>query len=217
MNPDTASIRLRFKQRESFLAGGIATLLLIGVPMLFIGPLALASLFWFATLNLFGYYPWTWFFWGFVVILIPLLFWTERRTRGGFLADTVIEAGGGSELPYLLGGDLGLLISFATNPRVTMSGFIEIFLTGPRFVLDAFEKMNRARRVRSVDQDRAAAIVADLLRTDRGVPIQSLVRPGERLATLDVSLAYLLFFDWIGLSKDRSRVWILTEARQRLS
>jgi hypothetical protein len=74
------SIRDHLARRAVAYKGGIATLLLFGIPLLFIGPLVLACIFWFATINLYGYVPWTWFFWGLVITLIPLLFRSPPAT-----------------------------------------------------------------------------------------------------------------------------------------
>jgi hypothetical protein len=209
------TIAQHLKRRERGLSAGVATMLVIGIPMLLLGPLILGTLFWFATGMLLRFYPWSWFFWGFVVVLIPLLFWTERGTRGTYFADTVVAAGGASPLPYLAGAEIGMLVSFATSPRVAASGFVELFLTGPRLVLDAIDKIRRARHVRDVDRDRAAHVVARLRQFDQGIAPDQ-INPGEPVSAVIPVLAYLLFHDWIGISKTGDRVWLLGDARRAL-
>jgi hypothetical protein len=212
------SVRDHLRHREAMLAGKIFTLLAIGVPLLFIGPFLMACIFWFVSYTLLDYpLPWTGIFWGLVVTLIPLLLWTERRTRGTYFADTVIGAGGASSVPYLAGPELGMLISFATSPRVAASGFVELFLVGPRFVLEGLGKLRGAKKLRGVSIDRAATIVADLRRFDTGVPIHQLAHEGEHVSAVVQPLAYLLFHDWVGISATGDRVWLLSESKRALN
>ncbi len=111
---------------------------------------------------------------------------------------------------------MGMLISVVANPRVTVSGFVDIFLTGPRFVLDALDKLRNANRVRGINLDRAAEIVATLNRADSGIPVEQLRRPNDAQGQLGGALAYLLFYEWIGISKNADRVWLESAARKRL-
>jgi hypothetical protein len=213
------SVRDHLRLREAMLAGKIFSLLVLGIPMLFVGPFLMACVFWFAAWHFMGSDApeWTTWFWGLVITMIPLLFWTQYRSRGSYFADTVISSGGASSAPYLAGPELGMLISFATNPRVAASGFVELFLVGPRFVLDAMAKLHGARRLRGANVDRAADIVVDLRRFDQGVPIHRLAREGETVAAILPSLAYLIFHDWVGISAAGDRVWLQSESKRTLT
>jgi hypothetical protein len=213
------SVRDHLRLREAMLAGKIFSLLVLGMPMLFVGPFLMACIFWFAAWHFMGSDApaWTTWFWGLVMVMIPLLFWTEYRSRGSYFADAVISSGGASSVPYLAGPELGMLISFATNPRVAASGFVELFLVGPRFVLDAIAKLHGARRLRGANVDRAADIVVDLRRFDQGVPIHRLAREGETVDVILPSLAYLIFHDWVGISAAGDRVWLHSESKRILT
>lgn len=213
------SIRDHLRLREAMLAGQILIHLGIGIPMLFFGPFIMACIFWFAAWNFLhaDTWPWSWFFIGLLATMIPLTLWTEHRTRGSLFADIVIDAGGASSTPYLAGPELGMLLSFAASPRVAASGFVELFLIGPRFVLEGVGKLRSARRLRGVDVERAALIVADLRRCDHGVAIDRLVHPSEPIATVLAPLAYLLFHGWVGISANGDRVWLFSESKRALA
>ena len=213
------SVRDHLRLREAALAGKIFALLVFGFPMLFVGPFLMACIFWFAAWHFVGSDApaWTTWFWGLFSTMIPLLFWTEYRTRGALFADAVISSGGASSVPYLAGPELGMLISFATSPRVAASGFVELFLVGPRCVLEAFGKLRGARRLHGVNVDRAAEVVADLRRFDQGVPIHRLAHEGEDITAVLRPLAYLLFHDWVGISAAGDRVWLNSDSKRTLS
>ena len=212
------SVRDHLRHREAMLAGKIVMLLGLGVPLMFVGPFLMACIVWFVSYTVMEYpLPWTNIFLVLVVTMVPLLLWTERRTQGTYFADTVISSGGASSVPYLAGPELGMLISFATNPRVAASGFVELFLTGPRFVLEGLDKLRGAKKLRGVNVDRAVAIIVDLGHFDIGVPIQRLVHDGERVAAVVGPLAYLLFHDWVGISASGDRIWLLSESKRALN
>src|SRR5688500_18497021 len=73
------SVRDHLRLREAMLAGKIFSLHVLGAPMLFVGPFLMACIFWFAAWHFMGSDApaWTTWFWGLVMTLIPLLFWTE--------------------------------------------------------------------------------------------------------------------------------------------
>lgn len=213
------SIRDHLRLREAMLAGQIFTNLLIGVPMLFFGPFLMACVFWFAMWN-FRHgdtWPWSWFFWGLAATMIPLTLWTEHRTRGSLFADIVVGSGGASPVPYLAGPEIGMLVSFAANPRVAASGFVELFLIGPRFVLQGLSKLRSAKVLRGVNVERAAIMIADLRRFDQGVAIHQLAHPDEPVGDVLQPLAYLLFHGWVGISSSGDRVWLFSESKRALN
>jgi hypothetical protein len=211
------------RRRDQMVQFNSIALIVIAIPLMFIGPLLLATVFWFATAQLYAYFPWTWFFLGLCVVMIPAMLAGEARQRGGYFAganlDTINEGlASGTPSPYAMAAfnDVGALVAFAANPRAVASGFVEIFLVGPRLLLDGLTMRRRAKQVADVSRERAAVAVMQLAAFDQGVSTKSLLKhevPGQ----LTRVLCLLVFHEWIGVSKTGDRVWLSTDARNRLS
>jgi hypothetical protein len=56
--------------------------------------------------------------------------------------------------------------------------------------------------------------LSDLKSVDH-VNVQYLLHPGSEAGTL-AAMAYLLAFDWIGVSKDGQRAWVGSDSRSTL-
>ena len=209
-------IESALRTRERLTRTTSIAMVLAGVPLLFVGPFVMSIIFWFATWSAIGHYPWWWFFAGLCLLMIPLLVHLELRTRGSFLGDAVISSGGASPAPYVLGSDLGMLISFVAYPRTSASGFVELFLVGPRLLIGGWEKLRKMSKLGPVKVSRAAQIVEYLARTDRGVAPEHLLHERETLRSIAAPLSYLLLHEWIDISKIGDRVWLLTSARESL-
>lgn len=197
--------------------------MLLGLPLCFIAPLTLGSVFWLSSGMLFGWYPWSWFFFGSAAILIPLLFHLEVRTAGSFLSEAARDFSTSSEtdsraaVGLAIGGLTGsALIRAAANPRAATSGFVEFFLFGPRMILSGFRHLREAARMKGVDQVRAAEVVSRLLTSSSGVAIKSLLSAGEVPESLGRTLHWLAFYDWIGIGEKGDRVFLFTESRATL-
>jgi len=68
------------------------------------------------------------------------------------------------------------------------------------------------------DRSIAAGMLAILLSRDEGIPTTELMSlAGAASDPFGDALALLLFLDLIGIAKDGSRVWLLTQARQILN
>jgi hypothetical protein len=215
-------IRQRLLKQEAILSTGIAVLLLIGVPMLFIGPIVVGFIFWIVTIQLFGYISLTWFLVGSCILLIPLLLWTERRAHGGSFDQAVLGNPSGINdaalAPFLLGSEFGMIIAIAANPRVTVSGLVEIFLTGPRFVLEAWDKHAAMKRLKNVDRDIASDVIDQLCQNDRAIAVKEFIKAyAPKKCDVSGPIAYLLFHDWIGISKEMDRIWLHSEGKKRLA
>lgn len=197
-------------------------MIISGLPLLFIGPLVLGSIFWFSTWRLYEYYPWSWFFEGAVLIVVPLLFFSEARHRGGWTQTSTLGSDQLPEaddpwLPNVPWDESGMLAAFVINPRLASAGIVEVFLVGPKLVLDGVVKLRRARQLGDVSLERAAEVIAQLSTHDSGVLVTSLLHEGETKLDLIRVLCLLVFHDWIGVSKTGNRVWLLSEARQHLT
>jgi len=209
---------------------GLARVLgfVFGLPLLFLGPAVLGTMFWVACILLYQWYPWTWFFLGTCAVAIPALFVTEIRTAGEFMsaaitpdqANRAMAAQAVKTVGTLINPRLGNTLALAAaiaSPRASTAGFVELFLTGPRLLLSAFRNTRMTIRLRSVDVERTALLLHQLLRANIGVPIQSLLQKSERPGDLELPLAYLVFHDWAAVAADHSKAWILSDAKKDLT
>lgn len=196
--------------------------LLLGIPLCLIAPLLLGTLFWFSAGRLGVGSDWTWFFLGTSAVTIPLLIRLEIRTDGNYLGEAARDFVPDNSIDgrIMLGAPLpaiGVSLAYAAaNPRAATSGFMEIFLTGPRLVVPGFRHLRSSAKFSGIDPARAARAVAKLLLSGSGVPIKSLVEPGEPPEALGRALHWLAFFDWIGLAEKGDRVFLFSESRETL-
>ena len=221
----TVRIRSRLIARDRITGALAVGGILLGLPMLLLGPVLLGSIAWFALIQLTDLH----LTWQAVVcitaaILIPASFITELRTRGRFLDQAFADAGPVNEPSGLemaaattLGRGGVAMVAALTNPRLSTAGFTELVLTGPRWMLSGLRTLRLKRRLRSVDRARAAELLAALLRRPDGAAVQALLQPGETPPQLDPVLAYLAVGGWIGVTKTRDRVYLYTESRERLA
>jgi hypothetical protein len=191
---------------------GVATKLAIGVPLTLVGPLFITVVLLATMHRTAGRSPG--FLMTFIVIcgvVVPLLMWLERRTRGEFFSDSVR----GETSPFRASsyGEYEL-----QSAKFTWIGYTEIALTGPRLVWEAIDTL-RAGAAGPVDQPlrvTAAAIVVELLDAGEGKLIRALVRPERPMRDVQRVVNYLLRREWAGISTRRDRIWLASDVRERL-
>jgi hypothetical protein len=110
-------------------------------------------------------------------------------------------------------GSLGVALA---RQRPPMTGLMEFFLIGPQIVVGALRKMRLRRLSETAGIDRIVQVCDALTKLQGGALTDKVMEPSETPAQLSRVLAYLVFFDWIGVAKDGTKVWILTEARKEL-
>ena len=199
----------------------IRAMLVFGGPLSFLGPLAVATMFWIALKYGFrssGFaegVTWLDLFVGLSVIMIPLLYGMEMRTQGGFRTDLsdVIPVPGVA----LVMGSRGAVPILMLNARATSSVFVEFFLLGPRLVLSGLRQRGLSRSVRLGDRQEAAAILERLSNRDDGIQTNGLLSESESVEKLLPTLAYLAYHQWIGVGETWQRLWLLTASRQVLA
>jgi hypothetical protein len=213
-----ADVRKKLRHKAAGLKWTVAVQLAVGLLILLIGPCLLASVYVKGMDALIGraLITETTLYWILVLVLTPLLFRMEIKTRGRYYNDAVMEAGSPSGGSFYLGSPYAGIGFIAANPRQAAAGFVELLLLGPRLVLEAFQKVHHARLVKSANLDRAAEVLCVLNGADHAMLITQLQKPGEQLAGLVPTLAYLLFHDWIGMSKKGDKVWIGSDAKAAL-
>ena len=194
------------------------TMFLLGLPASLLGPAVVATLAWLACLPWGSLYPWLTFFGWAALVMLPALYLLEMRTAGNFLAERVTDI---APLPpvarrvYTL-GEVGAIAALATNPRTTSTLFTEVFLFGPRLVTGAIRQLRLRRYARGADLRRAANVLSTLRELTDGLPADDLLCETESPRALAPTLAYLAFYEWIGVGNRGTKVWLLTEARRVL-
>ena len=212
--PIVHPIQRHFSAREATMKLKIAALLAFGIPTLVLGPLMLGLLIEVVFLLWGRFLPWQWVFAGSFAFGLPLLFWTAARHTPAYFDDAIISM----DPPQLAVAEvLGLsgLSAFAQNPEAAAIGFTEIALWGPWQTLDALGKIRGMLRLKSVDRARAAEILATLKNIDHMEVSERSRRDGDAGANL-AALAYLIWYDWVGVSKDSQKVWLLSDSRKLL-
>ena len=143
------------------------------------------------------------------LVLVPLLLWYERRTRGGFLNDAI--QGETSPMQASSYGEYELQKS-----KMAWIAYTEAALLGPRLLWHVYDWARGTPAVHQPARVAAAEIVVELFDAGGGVPIKRLVRPGRPLAEAHWSVKYLHSREWADVSAARDRVWLTTPTRERL-
>jgi len=224
-----AYVDWHFARREKIRRVKIGAMLLFGIPLSFLGPLLLSTMFWLAmTFGLrFSDFAsgvrWLDVFVVLTAVMVPLLYRLETRTGGEYrtdLSDPGVATGQMALRAAVVGGPFaaGLLgVGTLVNARATSSAFVEFFLLGPRLVVSALRQFTLSRRLHLADRQRAAGIVALLLGRSDGVDTDHLLHEGEELGGLLPVLAYLVYYQWIGAGEKWRRVWLDSETRRVIS
>lgn len=219
-------IRSHLRRREWLFQLKVTTMIALGVPLSFLGPLLLATIFWVAghfgsalfhlpSLSL----QWWWLFLPLAIVMITLFYYLELRTSRRRSKD--VAGRGPAKAPP--GGPpvrkkaraAAATGAAAAEPRSSSAGLFEVFLVGSRMAVNACRQIKASRRLRG-DPDRAALIVRQLIAQTGGVDTSRLLFEGEKLEDIQSELAYLSFHQWVGIGEKRSRVWLYSTARETL-
>ena len=223
---DVRHVVWHFERRERLQRLKAATMIALGIPLSFLGPIVLATMFWLALMFFSGSFQvgsaFQWFnlFIVLTVLVVPLLYRLELRTGGDYLPivfrETDVHSKRGIALVPGPTREVGAIFSVLTNPRATSSVFVELFLFGPRMAIGGFRQAKLARRVRLAERKRAALFMALLLRRDDGIQTAAVIDDGESMADVLPILAYLTFHQWVGVGEKWERVWLDSESGRLL-
>ena len=215
-NPGTGDgsadpIVARMMQRHALTSAGAAGLLAAGVAILFIAGAVVSSIICFILIAITGssWIGWWGWYFVFLVAMVPLLFWEERRSGGSYLSDRVMDF---SPNPSS-GGEYEMQRLEATSAVVT-----DMLMWGPRAILKGFATMRGEKPLQNRDRfERAALVIRKLLEHDSALLAGQLLLPGETLDQLRPTLRWMDYHDYIGMSADGKRVWLSTDARKAMS
>jgi hypothetical protein len=143
-------------------------------------------------------------------VLIPVLIWLERRTRGDFLLDALR-----GEPPPQQASSYGEYQM--QSDRFRWAAYTEIALLGPRLILDVFAGASGRGSLSTAERLVAARIVLALHDAGQGVPVRDLWKIEPPGLTLAQAMRHLRRLDWIGVAAAGDRVWLSSPIRQRLA
>jgi hypothetical protein len=143
------------------------------------------------------------------LVLVPLLLWYERRTRGEFLTDAV--RGETSPLDASSYGEYEL-----QKAKMAWTAYVETALLGPRLLWHVYDW---ARGTPAADQPvrmLAAELAVELYDANEGVQVKRLVHAGRSPTDVHLAIRYLASRQWVDTSRARDRVWLTSPTRERL-
>ncbi|HEY8748043.1 MAG TPA: hypothetical protein VIM11_08715 [Tepidisphaeraceae bacterium] len=155
---------------------------------------------------------------GAIIVTLPWLFRFEIQAQdglGGHIIQRFRAAEHEEKTPPSF-AHLGVLGVALAQQRPPMTGLLEFFLIGPHLVVSALRKLRLRRLSENASIERIINVSDILCRLQGGAVTEKMLEPPETPAQLSEVLAYLLFFEWIGVANDGTKVWILTEGRRLL-
>jgi hypothetical protein len=204
---EQVAARLREMER-SFRTRWIG-LMVLGAFATMFGPVVIGSIMYGAQFNarrVGTIHSWTAMVGRVAIFVLPVLFFLEWITRGKLFedaAESYSEAEG--------------LARFGMGRGMAYVIFMEVCLWGPRMVIAGTKKIAGQGSHARADRNVAAAIVHAFVINDGGMGTGQLypLAGGRDDVFADV-LAYLMFFDVIGISKKGDRAWLCSDAQKAL-
>jgi hypothetical protein len=211
-------IRTQLQLRHSNFFAKTYIQIMLGLVISMAAPVALFLFIWVMAYFWGKNLPWGWGILIATLLTWPLLFRFEIQAQGGLgkeITGGFIAAEQENKTPpsFKHLGTLGLALA---RQRPPMTGMLEFFLIGPQMVVSALRKLRIRRLSEKAGIDRIIRVCEILVKLQGGAVTEKLLEPPETPAQLSEVLAYLLFFEWIGVANDGTKVWILTEAKKLL-
>ena len=128
--------------------------------------------------------------------------WSSNLTSGGRAA----EAPSRGEAGYSIGGGIARGV-----PMVT-----EMAVLAPRLLRRVIATLRAARKFTQPAKLRGEAVLRQLAAREKGCDIEKLLEQGEEISKLRPALDYLIFYDWISISRDTKHVWLNGDSRKIL-
>lgn len=197
------------RQDTSSLAGSLGSLLW-GVAVCFGGAFVAASFIyillwlWFST----SYIGWVGWFWVYILVMVPLIIWSERKYRRDYLTAPVALT---DPAPSSIG-------EYQTDQfKQTANIVTGMVVWGPRKLVDGVHGVMQQRTpLQNAAFDRAAILVLDLYRADGGVEIRDLLHAPEDMQVFGLAVDKLEAFGWIGKASNGRSLWLSSTFRARL-
>jgi hypothetical protein len=210
--PGTAAHRVQqvirlLEQAEALSWAGIAARIILGVPLCLAAPIALTAAVGSSLLHGAIDVSRQLLFLILSLLVLPLLFWLERRSAGDFGNDLLRGTETASSYGAFELAQIKLWCIF----------WMELALLGPRLVLSAADQVRGTTRGDPVTRALAAGILLELLDSDGSLLIRELAMPDHTAADMVRAVKFLKTHDWIDLARRRDRLWLTSEARTKLA
>ena len=186
------------------------SLISLGSIVTMLGPILIGSIIWgkqFSVTYTGSVQSWTFCVGEASLIVLPILFLIEWLTRGKLVEDAADSM-----------GDMGMM-RFSPYMGRGMGGLIvlEICLWGPRIVIAGTKRIAEMSKHAAADRSIAAEMLHLLVLRGEGISTGELyVLVQNRDDLFSGVLAYLLFFDLIGVAKAGDRAWLAGSAMREL-
>ncbi|MBC8105125.1 MAG: hypothetical protein H7Z14_00925 [Anaerolineae bacterium] len=197
----------RLMAKHALTSAGAVGLLAAGVGIIVVAGAIVASIICFILYSLTDSTWIGWWGWYLVFLLgmLPLLFWEERRSRGNYFADRATDF----SPSFSSRGEFEL-----QNFQVGAAVYTDMLLWGPRAILKGVATLRGENPLQHSRRfERGAAILRQLLEHDEAMFVSKLAQPGENHVELSNILRWLDDHDYIGISSDQKRIWLSTPAR----
>ncbi len=214
-NPSTREERL-FAELQALYAiktGGGGLLVLAGAVVILFSGAVITTLICFILWNFFdsSFIGWTGWFFVYLLAVVPLLIREDRRSRGEFLSDAAV----GMSNP----ADASSYGEYQID-RLSVGGvaITELLLWGPRSLINGLAIMRGQQPTRSKPLlERAARVILQLYDDSEAIEMKKLIQPGDSPLQFGQVLKWLDDNDHIGLSSDKSRVWLSSRMRKHMA
>ena len=211
--PATDPIVARLRMQEMEKAGSGTVLLAAGALVTFVSLLFATGFLWTILWRLLGETYLS--FWGWfcvlVLLLLPYLILLERRTRGNFWSNSIINSG----LDY--GNPSSVGDYYHQRGAATLFFYVEMLLIGPRLLIGGVNRLRGVDPVRFNQLiERSASLIRDLAAAGGSCAVEKLVQRGEPLVDVLRIIERLDKQEWVGRSTDGKRVWLSTRAKADL-
>lgn len=207
-------IQREMGQRESMLWARIGLRLAVGVPLTLVPPLAVAFFMkvwlWLSDVG-FNYFSlWlllasgAWFY---------IVWRVVKQTDGrSIFAEGIIKE---------IGGNISEPASFVEwemrQKKAAGFAYMELLFYGPREVMEGWALIKEWRDFPQGDRERAVEVIERLAKEDKGIAWTELRKEGEDIHELLKVLGYLKFSEWLDMSTDKKKVWLLSDVQKRLN
>lgn len=210
---DMALIERQMHERDSMIWSRVGMKLAAGIPLSLAGPFVVALVL-FIEGAIIGW-QWNYFTLWFVLAcgIWAVAAWKllPRAHGGGCFADDMMRL---VSITPEQAPDLSFSELSGQEPREALRFMLKTVLAGPQRLYEAWQLIHEYRAFGASRRQRAAQALQDLSRQPKGIPWLDLRRENETLPELLTVLGYLKAADWVDLSSDGTKIWMLSDARK---
>lgn len=157
--------------------------------------------------------PWRWVYVCSVPLATWLFWWIDSHTAESDLQGDATWATGLTTAGGHLALGVGMRGDMTSDSARDMPILTGLLLMGPRLMRQAINRFRTGSKFGSRARKRAELALRQLMAVDHSSNVEALLEKQEQMKDLAPALGYLVFYDWIGVSKEAERVWLNGETR----